>query len=646
MKIEKYAGIAVLLSLCALASVTAQAKETDDSTDRRAVMMDPLVVSVTRMDVPFDEVAGSVQVITRQELEAKQVKNVGDALRGLGGMDVNRSGGAGKVTDIYSRGTNSNHTLIMVDGWGMNDPVTVGRSYDLAQLSVDNIERIEFLEGPQSTLYGSDAMGGVVNIVTRKGTKDKHISVGLEGGSFGTFMQNLQASGAQNWVNLSLGVSHAKTEGISAASGRGNDEKDGNENRNISARLGIEPSKTWSAEVMVRNIDSKTDIDNGAGALQDDPNHVSTSKQNFVRNQMNLRLLDGRWNQKAGFSYSEHDNITVNEPDTAHPLSSLQSEYRSKVYAYDWESEVRIAEINRLQVGVEHQEEKADSEFRSDGSFGPFTSIFSEQRTGMTSYFAQNQIRLWDATTFSLGGRLDNHRSFGNQTTFRAAADHEVKASGTKVKGSYGTGFKAPSLFQLYSSFGNSQLGAEKSEGWDAGLEQTLFEGRSSIGGLYFSNKLDNLIDFDNATFKYKNTAEAETEGAEFFVSARPTDRVFTRIKYTYMETKDETTREPLIRRARSKLGADLNMSLSSQLNANVNVNHVGPRDDLDFSAFPAPRVELKAYTTTNLAMSYKPIKFLEFTGRVENIFNSRYEEILGFNSPGISGFIGAKLIY
>ncbi|OGR87759.1 MAG: hypothetical protein A3A86_02725 [Elusimicrobia bacterium RIFCSPLOWO2_01_FULL_60_11] len=637
--------MAVLLSACVLAGGRAGAAKTE--ADASQVMTaEPLVVSVTRMDVPFDEVAGSVQVITREELEARQVKNAGDALRGLAGLDVNRSGGAGKVTDIYSRGTNSNHTLILIDGVEMNDPMTVGRSYDFAQLTADNIERIEYLEGPQSTLYGSDAMGGVVNIVTRKGTAEKHLSAGLEGGSFGTFIQSLQMSGAQKWVNLALGVSHTKTNGISAASGRGNDEKDGNENTNISAHLGIDPSKTFSTEFMVRNIDSKTDLDNGAGPDMDDPNHSARSDQTFFRSQAKLRLFDGLWNHKAGFSYSEHDNVTTNEADPAHLLDSSRSQFRGKVYTYDWESVVRIAEIDHLQVGVEHQEEKGDSESVSDGAFGPFSSVFSEERTGVTSYFAQNQIRLFDATTLSLGGRLDDHRSFGNRKTFRAAASHEVKASGTKVKSSYGTGFKAPSLFQLYSSFGNRDLGAEKSEGWDAGLEQTLFDGRSSIGGLYFANHLDNMIDFDNVTFKYKNTAEAETEGAEFFISARPADKLFTRFKYTYMETKDATTREPLIRRARSKFGADVNMSVTPELNTHVNVNYVGPRDDLDFSAFPPARTELKGYTVTNLGVSYRPLKYLELTGRAENVFNTQYEEILGFGSPGVSGFVGAKFIY
>lgn len=635
----------VLLSACVMAGGQAQAAETGKAGESQTLTMEPLVVSVTRMDVPFNEVAGSVQVITREELEAKQVKNVGDALRGLAGLDVNRSGGTGKLTDIYSRGTNSNHTLILIDGVEMNDPMTVGRAYDLAQLSADNIDRIEFLEGPQGTLYGSDAVGGVINIVTRKGTQDKHVSVGVEGGSFGTFLQTLQMSGAEKWMNLSLGVSHAKTGGISAASGTGNDEKDGNDDTNISARLGIEPSKIWSAEVITRNINSKTDLDNGAGAGMDDPNYTAISRQAFLRGQFNLHLFDGMWNQKAGFSYSDQDNVSTNEIDTVHPLDSSRSEFRGKVYTYDWLSEIRIADINRLQIGVDHQEEKGDSESTSNSAFGNFTSLINEQRTGVTSYFAQNQIRLWD-TTLSLGGRLDDHRSFGTQPTFRAAAAHEIKALGTKIKASYGTGFKAPSLFQLYSSFGNSNLGAEKSEGWDAGIDQKLFDGRTSIGGLYFSNRLDNLIDFDNVTFKYKNTVGAEIQGAEFFASARPIDRVFTRVKYTYMETKDVTARAPLIRRARSKLGADVGLSLAPGLNTDVNVNYVGPRDDLDFSNFPPTRTELKAYTVTNLGVTYRVMKFLEVNGRVQNIFNAQYEEILGFGTPGISGFVGAKLTY
>ena len=608
--------------------------------------LDPLVVSVTRIDTPLRQVAGSVQVITREEIEARQAKTLGDALAGAAGLDVRRSGGPGKATDVYTRGTGNNHTLILMDGVEMNDPMVADRSYDFSHVMLDNVERIEILEGPQSTLYGSDAIGGVINIVTRKGTGKPHASLGLEGGAFGSFLQTLNLSGSHGWSNVFLAAAHSKTNGISAAdSDLGNLEKDSDENLNLSARLGLEPGKRWSGNVMVKHINSETGLDNGAGRGMDDPNHVARSRQTFLHTDLNLKLFDGAWNHTAGFSYSDHDNRINNDPD---PVNSdfAKSEYRGKTLAFDWQSQIKIKNVDNLLIGVERQQDRGDSESFTQNSFGTFNSVFDDKYVNVNSYFAQNQIRLSDSITFSLGGRLDDHQSFGTQPTYRAAGAYVLKETSTKFNASYGTGFKAPTLFQLYSAFGDTTLKPEKSLGWDAGVEQSFLENRTKLGATYFANELKNLIQFDSVSFKYNNLADARTEGVEVFAGAKPVDRVFVRLKYTYMETLDKTTQQPLVRRARNKLGADLNVSPAAALNVNLHVDHVGRRDDVDFSTLVPSRVELKGYTLVNLALSYKLMKYLELTGRIDNLFNEQYEDILGFGAPGIGGAAGARVTF
>ena len=607
-----------------------------------------IVITATRIETASREVGSSITVITNQQIEERQNTTVLEVLRTVPAVDVVRSGGPGGQTSVFIRGAKSEHTLVLIDGIEMNDPITPGRSYDFANLTTDNIERIEIIRGPQSTLYGSDAIGGVINIITKRGKGKPRGFMSAEGGSFNTFTEKAGVSGGNQWANYSLGISRWDTDGISAANEKdGNHEKDGYENTSISTRLGVTPAENLDTDFILRYINAKADIDNSGGVGGDDPNNKADSEQLFLRTQARLSLFNDLWEQKLGFSLTDLDRDYRNDTDADHPSDLDRSSYDGKILKFDWQHNLYLHETNTLTLGVENEEEKGKSKYYSESALGPpYTSNFKEETARTTGYYLQDQVKLWDSWFTTLGVRLDDHSKFGSETTYRITSAYLVRQTGTKFKGTYGTGFKAPTLYQLYSQYGNQNLDPEESTGWDIGVEQSLFDKKLILGATYFSNEFDELIEFESSTWKYINVAEAEARGVEVFVSARAIDDLTLRASYTYTDTEDKETGKDLLRRAQNKFGLDVNYQFMDKGNVNLSLVYVGKRDDNDYSTWPATRVELDDYVLANLAASYDITRNIQVFGRVENFLDEDYEEVKGFGTPELSAFAGCKLSF
>jgi vitamin B12 transporter len=609
--------------------------------------LEPVVVTATRMETPSSEVASSVTVITSEEIENKQKTTVLEVLRSVPALDVVQQGGAGQQTSVFIRGAKSEHTLIMIDGVELNDPITPGRSYDFAHLTTDNIERIEIIRGPQSTLYGSDAIGGVINIITQKGKGKPAFFVSAEGGSFDTFRESAGGSGGNDLVHYSLGISRLDADGISAASKKdGNREKDGYENTSVSAGFGLTPTENFDVDVTLRHVEAEADVDNGGGIGQDDPNLTAEAKQTFLRTQARLALFDGLWEQTLGFSLSDHERKDHNDTDADHPLDLLRSSYESQLLQFDWQHNLYLNKANTVTFGLEHEKEEGKSDYYSESFYGPYSSKFEKKTARTTGYYFQDQAKWGDVFFITLGVRLDDHSKFGTETTYRIAPVYIVEQTGTRIRATYGTGFKAPSLYQLYSSFGDRNLDPEKSVGWDIGIEQPILEKRITLSATYFDNDFDDLIDYDYATSTYKNVDEAESKGIELAAFFQPVDDLSFRASYTYTDTEDKTTREDLLRRAKNKIGAEVNYRFLERGNVNLGATYVGERDDYDLSTWPATRIELDSYTLVNLAASFDVTENVRIFARVDNLLDEDYEEVKGYGTPGIAGYAGAKVSF
>ncbi len=627
------------------------ARETKDAekTKQNEFQTEEFVVTATRIETPSREVGSSVTVITAKEIEEKQKTTVLEILRTVPALDVVQSGGPGGTTSIFIRGAKSEYTLVLIDGIEMNDPSSAGRSYNFSNLTPDNIKRIEIIRGPQSTLYGSDAIGGVINIITKKGKGKARGFVSLEGGSFSTLRETAGLSGGSKLLNFSLGLSRWDTDGISAANKKdGNSEKDGYENTSISARLGVTPTENSDIDFILRYIKDKSDIDNFGGVGGDDPNNTAVGEQLFFRTQLRLALLGDLWEQKLGFSLTDYNRDYRNNTDTKHPTDFSRGSYDGEELRFDWQHNLYLHETNTLTIGLENEEERAKSDYYSESAWGSYTSVFGKKTARTISYYLQDQIKLWDSCFTTLGVRLDDHSRFGTKVTYRIASAYLIKQTGTKLKGTYGTGFKAPSLYYLYSEYGDEDLAPEESTGWDIGVEQALFgfAKKLTIAATYFSNKFDNMIEYDSSTWMFTNVAAAKTEGVEVSASVRPTDDLTLQANYTYTKTKDKTTGEELLRRPKNKLGITINYHFFDKGNVNLDIVYTGSRDDNDYSTWPAARVKLDSYTLVNLAASYQVTKSTQVFGRAENLLNKEYEEVKGYGTPGISAFAGARLSF
>jgi len=639
--------ISILLSLTLFilfpVSLFAQEKE---------VILEKVVVTATRVETPVEEIASSITVISSKEIERKQKTTVLEVLKGLPGLDVVQNGGVGGATSIFLRGANSEHTLVMIDGVEVNDPISPGRSYDFAHLTVDNIERIEVIRGPQSTLYGSDAIGGVVNIITKKGEGKPKFFLSAEGGSFTTFREATGISGGNKWVNYSFALSRFDTEGISTASKKdGNYERDGYENTSLSAKLGFKPMDNLGIDFILRYMDAKTELDNFAGVGGDDPNYVQKSNQFLFKTQVGLSLFNDLWIQKLGLALNDHNRDIKNKKDSQHPFDYEKGRYDGQLLKFDWQHHLQLHKTNALTFGLEYEREEGKSKYYWESLWGPGQSIFPKKTANIKGYYIQDEIKLWDRLFATLGIRIDDHSRFGSETTYRVAPAYLIKETDTKIKGTFGTGFKAPTLYQLFAPatlwgpIGNKDLKPEKSKGWDFGVEQNFFKNRVTLGATYFRNDFKDLIQFDWGQ-GYINIAKAKTEGVELFASAKPIDDLTLRINYTYTDTEDKTTGEALIRRPKNKIGFDINYHFLNNGNVNLGVIYVGKRDDLDFSISPSRRVKLDQYTLVNLAVSYDITKNFQLFGRVENLLDKEYEEVKGFGTPGLSFFGGMKLSF
>ncbi|MDI6762859.1 MAG: TonB-dependent receptor [Thermodesulfobacteriota bacterium] len=617
----------------------------------KEVTLEKVVVTATRFETPIEEIASSITSIPSEEIIKKQKASVLEVLRGIPGLDVVRTGGAGMSASIFIRGANSEHTLVMIDGVEVNDPISPGRSYDFAHLTVDNIERIEVLRGPQSTLYGSDAIGGVIHIITKKGEGKPKFFLSAEGGSYTTFRETAGVSGGNKWVNYSLGVSRFDTDGISAASKKnGNYERDGYESTSLSARLGFTPLENLNVDFMLRSINAKSELDTwvfGVG-IADDPNYVQHSKQFFLKTQAELSLFDKFWHQRLGLAVNDHERNYKNKKDPQHPFDFERGNYKGQLLKLDWQHQFELHKTNKLIFGFEYEREEGKSKYYSESIWGPDQSLFPEKKANMKGYYLQDQFNLWDQFFGTVGIRIDDHSRFGTETTYRIAPAYLVRKTDTKLKGTFGTGFKAPSLYQLFAPatlwgpIGNKNLKPEKSKGWDFGIEQNFFKNRLVLGATYFKNDIEDLIQFD-FTKGYINIAKAKTEGAELFVTVKPIEELTLRLNYTHTDTEDKRTDRDLLRRPKNKFGLDLNYSFLKKGSINLGVIYVGKRDDLDPPTF-SRRIKLDGYTLANLAASYDLTKNFQIFGRVDNLFDKDYEEVSGYGTPGISFFGGIKI--
>lgn len=592
---------------------------------------DVITVTATRTPNPIEQVASSVTVITRKQLLATDQPFVADALRSVPGVYLLQTGGVGGLAQLYTRGGEPGDTLVMIDGVPVNDPASTDTSYDFSNLMVANIDRIEILRGSQSTLYGSDATAGVVNIITRKGGGKNRNEVSLEAGRYRTLSGSLSSLGTIGTWDYSATATRFTTDGFPLADLQSGDtHNDGYRNTSLSARTEDHVSDQFSVSLIGNYIKGS---DNYPGfpvdQAVDDGNHVADSEQTTLRVQGNLTPLNSRWSGTFGASSNtlnrDYLDQVAGQPDS-------QSNFNGRTYKLDWQANYEANDANLLTFGAEHQRDQ--SQFTS-----PYDS--SDSRHIITSsIYGQDQITLAPKWFATVGARNDKHETFGNKTTYRVTTSYTIPHTETRVKATYGTGFKAPSLFQLYdATYGNVLLQPEQSKTYDVGVEQSIAGHRGAISATYFHNNYDNLIEFTTVgnVSNYQNVSTAQAHGVEFVANYSPSIKLHLALNYTYTKTEGADGK-PLPRRPGNLYSFDASYAATQKLDFNLTALYIGDR--LDPAPYPLVAT-LPNYALFNLASNYKFARNCTLNVRVDNVFDKKYEEAYSYATPRRGVYFG-----
>ena len=595
---------------------------TPSASAEEKVKLDEIVIKATRMEEPIGETTSGVTLITREDIQKMNVEFVPDVFRKLPELHVIQNGGTGKVASVLLRGGSSSHTLVMIDGIRVNSTTT--GSFDFSGITVADIERIEIVKGPQSTIYGSEAMAGVINIITKKGEDTPKANVSFEAGSFGTYNPSLTVSGMYKTLDYRLTGNYFSTDGISAA--KNGTEKDGYRNASVSGKFGIKPLEKVEIEITGRYSYDRSELDGfdffeSKAIAVDDLNYVQRGHHAFLSGKGMLHLSD-MWDQTISVSRAR-DSLTFRDPDTAFN----NAETVTAINTIDWQHVFSPAEYYSIVAGLEYREEKGENPGNFDESLDNYALYLS------------NKLKLFrKALVVTAGARYDDRDISGTKATYRFGAVYTIPHVEASIRANYGTGFRAPALNELFFPiYGNRNLKPEEITSWEAGISQNLFEGRLQCSIIYFDQEYENLIWTNPKTFTADNIIDARIKGIEASLFAEVSSLLKIRTGYTYLDTEDRKTGKQLPLRPQDKVTLAVDLS-NKDYSLVADYTFIGERFD------SSVKRTLSSYSVINLSSSFRLSKVVTLFARGENLFDEKYEEIGSFGTQGFSFYGGMRV--
>lgn len=604
-----------------------------------------LVVTATRTAQPIEKVGASVTVLTQPVIEASQAISVTELLAQAPGVSFSRNGGPGTSTSLYIRGAETQHTVVLIDGVKLNDPSSTQGGFNSGNLLVGDISRIEILRGAQSTLWGSQAIGGVVNIVTADPTSPFASSVDVEAGARKTGYLRAGIGGATDKITWRVAGGYYTTDGFSSY--KLGKEKDGYQNTGLSGRLRVALSETVSAEVRSVWSKGKNDFD----GFNTDSAEFGRTEELVIYSGLNFALLDGRWNNRIGYAYTDTDRENINP---ARPAVPLTFDAAGKNKRWEYQGAFAISDIWTATFGAES--EKARMRTRSPSVSAP-NPTFRTGRVGVDSVYGQLQAEVVPGLTLTGGLRYEDHDTYGSHTLGQASAAWALNEGNTVLRASFGQGFRAPGLYELYSEYGNLALSPEEFDSWDAGIEQRFLDGKARASATWFNREADNEIRFFSCSsgstdplcapggvFRfgyYRNVQKTKTQGLELIGELKPVENLTIAGNYTYTDAESAsgaTNGKQLTRRPKNMGNLSVTYRWPVGLSTTVAARRVGKTFNND-----ANTQTVAAYTTVDVRASYPINETLEVFGRVENAFDKDYQTILNYGTPGRGAFLGLR---
>jgi vitamin B12 transporter len=637
--------------LIALAAVLATPAIADNDTTPETV-----VVTATRTPQPISKTGSSISVITANDLKTQQTAILTDILAETPGLTVVRNGGPGQNTDIVMRGAEAGQTLVLIDGVRINDPSSTTGFAILGDVLANNIDRIEVLRGPQSTLYGSDAIGGVVNILSKRGGDTPFGGMAsAEGGSFDTWHLNAAANGTTDNVDYGTALNWFDTGGISAADSRnGNKEADGYENFGATFNTRTHLGQDLSLDLRGYYTHGHDDFDdNFPPPLFRVADSAANNTNELFAAYTGVNATFGMLQNRIAFiaTRSSRDYF-----DSASDTIHLNYNYEGSATRLEYQGVVDINPANQLTFGAETEERSfRNDNFGVNALFSPPVQLGHDR---ISSGYAQLQTTLFDQLTLTGGVRYDDDEEFGGHTSLKLAVAWNIPGWDTTLRANYGDGFRTPSLFELYSQYSNPlhALKPETAKGWEVGIDHAFLDGRLLGSLTYFQRHTRNQIDFQtcftasdapgckyrlNQFGYYENLDRTGASGIEAEISAKITDTLTVSGAYTNLTAKNLITGTALARRPHNSASGTVTWLPIPKLTLGTSVVFVGPRFDDSGNFTP-----LQSNTTVNLFGSYAITERLELFSRVENLFDERSEAVAGYGRMGRAAYGGIRAAF
>ena len=608
-----------------------------------------VVVTATRTEQPLAQVGQSLTVIDAEAITVRQSDTVVDLLRTVPGVTIGRNGGIGSTTSVYIRGAENDQTVALIDGVKLNDPSSPGGGFNFGNLLVGNISRVEVLRGSQSVLWGSQAIGGVVNVITAEPTEELAANARAEYGWRNTRELVGNVSHKIGPVSASVGAGDFRTDGISSFSeDRGGSERDGYRNFGAHAKLNVELSDAASVDLRGWYSNGKVGIDGFAAPTfaLGDTREYSRTRELVGYTALNVTLLDGRFHNRIASAYTQtkRDNV---DPDAFVPNTFDASGRNTR---FEYQGTLDVTDAVKATFGAETE----DSRFVTSSFGGPPTRGEARINSGYAELVAHPFVGL----TAVAGVRHDQHDEFGGKTTTGANAVWTPNEGRTFFRASFSEGFKAPTLYQLQSEYGNALLTPETARGGDLGITQRLWDGAVELGATAFRRNSRDLINFVSCSAPftgicagrpsgtYNNVARARSQGVELTATVTPIDALRMQANYSHVDSENRSPGstvfgKDLVRRPSETASALVDYSWAFGLQTGLTFTHVGSSFDN-----AANTREVSGYDLVDLRVAWSMTDMLELQARVENLLDKQYETIYRYGAPGRAAYAGVRLSY
>lgn len=635
--------LAAVPLLAVAGAAHAQSAQSNEALERAAAAGDEVIVTADRAAVPASSVAQAVTVLDTATIEQRQATVLSDLLRQTPGVAVTRTGGVGSLTSVFIRGAESEQTATLIDGVKINDPSSPAGGFNFGELLFGNVARVEVLRGASSVLWGSQAIGGVVNLITRQPTERLSVSARAEGGSMGTGQAFANVSGRSGAIAASVGAGYYSTDGASAFA-RGS-ERDGFRHYGGNASVTATLTRDVSVDLRGYYANGRTEFDGfpPPDFTLGDTAEYSDAKQWVGYGGLNVAMFDGALRNR--FGYARTDIARVSYDRAATPRETYRSRGRNDRIEY--QGIAALGAWARATFGAEREVSRA------------FTRGYGTTERGrarLFSLYGQLALTPLAGVTATGGVRHDDHDRFGGATVGAASLAWTPNDGATLLRGSWSEGFKAPTLFQLNSSTGNPDLRPERSSGWDAGVTQRALGGALEASATWFhrvsrdlintracSPAIDGPICADRPFGIYDNVARTRAQGLELALTLRPVEALTVVGAHTYLDAENRSVGanfgRPLLRRPRHSTTFNADYRWPFGLSTGATLTAVGDSVDVGY-------VRLDGYVLADLRAALPITDRIEVYARLENAFDQRYEAAVDYGNPGRAAYGGVRLRY